>query len=103
MNGWKELIYCLASGEKIMAHWIVKSGANFYMYVPSRDRMGDSSLTNESVIGYDELEYIDILSEMKLGAFVARNHIDACREAILGCGFGKVEQVDGGIRVSLQK
>lgn len=84
-----------------MAKWSLLSSVTFYMYVPTADKLGEAGTQARSFISYDEIRYLEILSQAKLGRFSVNSDAEKCSQVLRHVGGIKVTEITGGIRVEL--
>ena len=102
MNHWKDVLAKLSDAERFLAHWHLHSGVAFYMYVPTRTEIGSETLKPDSDVRFEEIACLDIMGSLRLGGLDARNDINACRDALASIPEVAVQEIEGGIRLSVR-
>ncbi|WOI46523.1 hypothetical protein [Acidovorax sp. BLS4] len=102
MNHWKDVLAILSDAGHFLAHWHLHSGVAFYMYVPRRMDIGPETVKAVSDVRFEEIARLDIMRSVRLGGLDATNDIDACRRAAASIREVAVEEVEGGIQLSLR-
>lgn len=102
MNPWKNVLASLSDAGHFLAHWHLHSGVACYMYVPRRLDIGEETIRAGSDVRFEEIARLDIMCSLRLGGLDASNDIDACRRAAASIGEVAVEEVEGGIQLSLR-
>jgi hypothetical protein len=101
MNHWKIVLAKLSDAGQILAHWHLHSGISFYMYVPRESDLGSETLKPDSDVRFEEIARLDIVRSLRLGGLDATNDIDACRRAVASSHEAALQEMEGGIQLSL--
>ena len=102
MNHWKDVLAKLSDAGPLLAHWHLYSGVAFYMYVPRKPDIGSETVKPDSDVRFEEIARLDIMRSLRLGGLDATNDIDACQRAVASIPEIAVQEIEGGIQLSLR-
>lgn len=97
---WKQVLTSLAE-QPVLAEWHLSSGASFFMYTPSVERLGTDEIVGTTVY-YEELTKLLVPAKRQLGNLHATNDLATTRQRIEGCLGVEVRCTASEIQIQLK-